>query len=99
MQIPKEMEGRYASLLMEGISVQEVKILKIVEGELVCKYHDDEEVHIDQNFLRAWWPDKKRNMQSERAKVHGFKRKPGAEIKASKSNDLHKDETNTQDEE
>lgn len=67
MKLPQEMEGRRACILLDGISTVEVKILKITEEELIATYNDGEEVHIATEYLRAWWPDR-RKIRKKRTK-------------------------------
>jgi hypothetical protein len=95
MKLPKEMEGRYANLLMEGISVQEVKIQKITPEEVICTYGDNEEVHIATEFLRAWWPDPKRDRSHKKAVKAGRVSKLQRDPDGLRTEDLPQEGTNT----
>jgi len=99
MKLPKEMEGRYANLLMEGIAVQEVKIVKITDEETICTYGDEEEVHINNEFLRAWWPDPKRDRAHIKAKIGSNAKAARKAAKKPTNEDLLSEGTNTKEEE
>lgn len=75
MLIPKEMEGRYCTFLLQGIPACEVKVKKILPDEIVATYQDEEEVHISPVHLVAWWPDPKRERSAISRKNAAVKRK------------------------
>ena len=58
MKLPKETEGRYLVLLLEGIPAVEIKITSIAPDEIIGTYVDGEELHCSHEHLRAWWSGK-----------------------------------------
>ena len=99
MKINKEMEGRFCNILMEGIAVQEIKIKKILPDEIIAEYTDKEEVHIDPGYVRASWPDPKRDISAVNARKAASKRKATINAKQRQTEDLTEESTNTQGEE
>jgi len=65
MRIPKEMEGRKADILVEGIATLEVKIIKITDDEITAEHDDGEPVHISHDALRVWWETKRKEISQE----------------------------------
>ena len=88
MKIPKEYEGHFCNILMADVSVQEVKIKNILDDEIIAEYGDEEEVHIDPNYIRAWWPDPKRDTAAKNAKARAKKAVAAKRAKSSQIDDV-----------
>ena len=97
MKIPKELEGHFCNILIEGVSVQEVKIKKILSDEIIAEYSDAAEVHIEPEYVRAWWPDPKRDISAVNARKAASKRRATINAKQRQTEDLTKEDTNTQE--
>ena len=97
MKIPKELEGHYCSILLAGIATQEVKIKRILQDEIIAEYTDKEEVHIDPEYIRAWWPDPKRDISAVNARKAAAKRKAQEGPRQRQTEDLTQKGTNTQE--
>lgn len=78
-RIPREMENRYASVLLHGIATIEIKIRRITDDEVIGEYDDGEEVHINQSMICAYWPDPAREERKKKAKIAAAKRKAAKE--------------------
>ena len=74
-RITKEMENRFASILLHGIATIEIKIKKVSDDEVIGEYDDGEEIHINQDMICAYWPDPARERRKERAKNAAAKRR------------------------
>ena len=74
-RITKEMENRFASILLHGIATIEIKIKKVSDDEVIGEYDDGEEIHINQAMICAYWPDTARERRKERAKNTAAKRR------------------------
>lgn len=55
-------------MLMEGLPVSDIKVLSCNATDLLGSYGDGEEIHIDPNFIRAWWPITRREIDPEKQK-------------------------------
>ena len=97
MKIPKEMEGHFCNILMADVAVQEVKIKKILQDEIIAEYGDEEEVHIDPEYIRAWWPDPRRDTSAKNAKARAAKMIATKRAKSSQARDNAQEGTNTQE--
>ncbi len=98
MRIPKEMESRYATILLAGIPAAEVRIKKITDDEIIAEYDDTEEVHMAQDKVCAWWPDPKRERAVKNYKEAARKRAKSKEVGGSLSQGKELEGTNTLDE-
>ena len=71
-ELPKDLIGHYATILVHGISSIEIKITSVDADEVVGQYSDGEEVHIRQDAILVYWPDRAKAMKererSERMK-------------------------------
>ena len=71
-KLPKDLIGHYATILVHGISSIEIKITSVDADEVVGQYSDGEEVHIRQEAILVYWPNKaratKERERSERMK-------------------------------
>ena len=71
-KLPKDLIGHYATILVHGIAAFEIKITEITEEEVQGTYSDGEEVHIRQEAILVYWPNKaratKEKERSERMK-------------------------------
>ena len=74
-RIPKTMEDRYCSILLEGISAVEVKIKKVDDTEVIAEYVDKEEIHINQEKIIAYWPDDAKMLRLRKAKERAQNRR------------------------
>lgn len=63
-RFPKELEGHYCTILVSGLAAFEVKIEKVEDEEVIVKHVDGEEVHIRQDAIMVYWPDKARTMKA-----------------------------------
>ena len=72
-RVPKDMENRFASILLHGIAT--IKIRKVSDDEVIGEYDDGEEIHINQAMICAYWPDPARERRKERAKNAAAKRR------------------------
>ena len=97
MKMPKEMEGHFCSILLAGIATQEVKIKRILTDEIIAEYIDKEEVHIDPNYIRAWWPDPRRDSSAINARKAAVKRRAKEDLRQRQTEDLSQDEIITQE--
>jgi len=79
MRIPIAMEGRYVSVLMPGLPTANIRITRITTDEIVGRYDDNDEVHISQDKLFAWWPDTRKERVHEARVIVGSK---GARVRA-----------------
>ena len=57
-KFPKDLVGHYATILVHGIASFEIKITAVEEEEVIGTYSDGEEVHIRQEAILVYWPDK-----------------------------------------
>ena len=64
-KFPKELIGHYATVLVNGIAAFEVKITSVTDDEVIATYSDGEEVHIRQEAILVYWPDKARAMKEK----------------------------------
>ena len=80
-KFPKELEGHYVSILVHGISTFEVKVAAVTEDEVTATYSDGEEVHIRQEAILVYWPDRARALRekerSKKSKEMWAKKKSG----------------------
>lgn len=67
-KVDKSMEGRYCSILLEGISTVEAKIISVSEDEIVAEYGDGETIHMNTEKVIAFWPDKAKDLRRRKAK-------------------------------
>ena len=78
-KFPKELEGHYVSILVHGVSTFEVKVTAVTEDEVTATYSDGEEVHIRQEAILVYWPDKahalREKKMSKRAKEQWERKK------------------------
>jgi len=68
MKIPKEMIGRRINILIPGLPVYEVKVTATEPTETVAIYQNDEEIHIDTEAIKAWWPVNRKERDPEKTK-------------------------------
>lgn len=78
-RVPKSLEGRYCSILLEGISTVEIRIKSIDDTEIVGEHAGGEEIHINQNKLIAYWPDEARTLKAQKAKERAANRRASRE--------------------
>ena len=97
MKIPKELEGHFCNILLEGIAVQELKIQKVLPDEIIAEYADKVEVHIEPGYVRAWWPDPKRDISAVNARKAASKRRATINAKQRQTANLTEEGTNTQE--
>ena len=64
-KFPKDLEGHYCTILVAGIASFEVKIASVTDDEVVGRYADGEEVHVRQEAVLVYWPNKARTMQAK----------------------------------
>jgi len=64
-KFPKDLIGHYATILVHGIAAFEVKITSVDDDEVTATYSDGEEVHIRQEAILVYWPDKARAMKEK----------------------------------
>ena len=68
-KFPKELEGHYVSILVHGISTFEIKVTSVTDDEVIGTYSDGEEVHIRQEAVLVYWPDRAKALrEKERSK-------------------------------
>ena len=65
-RIGKDMEGRYCSILLQGIPVVEIKVKGITDDKIIGEYGDGEEVHINQSAVLAYWPDQAKDLKARK---------------------------------
>lgn len=65
MRLPKEAEGRRVDILLQNIPTLNVKITKVTDDEILAAHEDNEEVHINPNFIMCWWPSTKKEMSEK----------------------------------
>lgn len=65
-RIGKDMEGRYCSILLQGIPVIEIKVKSVTDDEILGDYGDGEEVWINNAMILAYWPDKAKDLQARK---------------------------------
>jgi len=82
--LPKETEGRYLVLLLEGIPAAEIQVKKVTQDEITGTYSDGEEVHCSHEHLRAWWYGKAPVKRSKPTEEHLRKMQEGRERKRAK---------------
>jgi hypothetical protein len=87
MKIPKEMVGRYMSILLPGIPTVEIKIASITTDEIVGIYQDGEEIHIAHDKILAWWLDTGKAARVERARRMNVTKARRKALDSNKSND------------
>ena len=78
-KIPPEMKGRYASILLQGIPVTEIKITEVNGEEVVGEYGDGAAIHINQSMIIAYWPDEARELKVRAARERAARKKKGKE--------------------
>lgn len=59
MRPDEAMISRHVIILLAGIPAIEVKVIGLLDDEIIATYSDGEEVHISQAHVAAWWYDKK----------------------------------------
>lgn len=64
-KIPKEAEGRRLDILLQNIPTLNVKVSKVDTEEIIAAHDDSEEVHINQNFVMAWWYSTRKEVSEE----------------------------------
>ena len=64
-KFPTDLIGHYATVLVHGIAAFEVKITSVTDDEVTATYSDGEEVHIRQEAILVYWPDKARAMKEK----------------------------------
>ena len=64
-ELPKDLIGHYATILVHGISSFEIKITGVTDEEVQGTYSDGEEVHIRQEAILVYWPDKAKAMREK----------------------------------
>ena len=78
-KLPKDLIGHYATILVHGIAAFEIKITGVTEEEVQGTYSDGEEVHIRQEAILVYWPDRAKALrekrQSKRAKEQWEKKR------------------------
>ena len=78
-RFPKDLVGHYATILVHGVSAFEIKITEVTDEEVQGTYSDGEEVHIRQEAILVYWPDKARALRerkmSKRAKEQWEKKR------------------------
>ena len=74
-RIPPEMKGRYASILLQGIPVVEIKITEVTADEVVGEYTDTSRIHINQSMIVAYWPDEAREHKARMARERAARKK------------------------
>ena len=78
-KFPKDLVGHYATILVHGIAAFEVKITSVTDDEVEATYSDGEEVHIRQEAILVYWPNKAKALRekerSERMKKIQAKRR------------------------
>ena len=68
-KFPKELEGHYVSILVHGISTFEIKVTSVTDDEVIGTYSDGEDVHIRQEAVLVYWPDRAKALrEKERSK-------------------------------
>ena len=68
-KFPKDLIGHYATILVHGIAAFEVKITSVTDDEVTATYSDGEEVHIRQEAILVYWPDRAKALrEKERSK-------------------------------
>ena len=65
-RIGKDMEGRYCSILLQGIPVVEVKVKKVEEDFVIGEYDDNTDICINHAMVLAYWPDKAKDMKARK---------------------------------
>lgn len=65
-RIGKDMEGRYCSVLLQGIPVVEVKIRTVTDDHIIGEYADNTDVVINHAFVLAYWPDKAKDLKTRK---------------------------------
>lgn len=65
-RIGKDMEGRYCSILLQGIPVVEVKIRTVTDDYIIGEYADNTDIVINHAFVLAYWPDKAKDLKTRK---------------------------------
>ena len=65
-RIGKDMEGRYCSILLQGILVVEVKIRTVTDDHIIGENADNTDVVINHDFVLAYWPDKAKDLKTRK---------------------------------
>jgi hypothetical protein len=74
MKIPKELEGKFLSLLLPGIPVCEIRLVSVGSDEIIAEYDDGEILHVNVDHLLAYWVDEKRASRKLAAAARASKR-------------------------
>lgn len=64
-RFPKDLVGHYATILVHGIAAFEVKITSVTDDEVEATYSDGEEVHIRQEAILVYWPNKAKALREK----------------------------------
>lgn len=65
-RIRKDMEGRYCSILLQGMPVAEIKVKKVEEDFVIGEYDDNTDICINHAMVLAYWPDKAKDLQARK---------------------------------